>query len=436
MKDRFFRFSSRLGTGILAFVLASGCSSPAVVLTPQPAVSAVPLNAAGTPQLRHVFVLILENQAEDNTFGSTMPVPYLQNTVMAQGAFIPNYWGTSHFSLGNYVSLVSGQSATTANQADCGTYSQILDGTTVGAYNQLQGNGCIYPPSIKTLADQLTGANFTYKGYMQDMGLDPTREGATCGQTQPTATTGAYGVKDDTGRAQPASATNPQDQYAQRHNPFVYFSSLIASGSCARNVVPLNDNTLTSDLQSIATTPNFSFITPNLCDDGHDVPCKAPGSASETNGDYSNENAFLQKWVPIITRSPAFQQDGLLMITFDESSPAKNPTVGTDTTFDGTSCCNETSETDPNTATPGIPVGAGGLGITDGSGGGKTGTILLSPFIKPGTVSSASYNHYSALHAFEDQFGFSYLGFAGFPGTTGFGSDIFAQPYVRRPVAL
>ena len=164
------------------------------------------------------------------------------------------------------------------------------------------------------------------------------------------------------------------------------------------------------------------------------MPCYAPGAAGNTNADYSNEEAFLMKWVPIITRSPAFVQDGLLMITFDESSPAKNANVGTDTTFDGTSCCQEAIEVDPNTTTPGQPPGSSG--ITDGSGGGKTGTLLVSPFIAPGTVTGRSYNHYAALRSIEDEFGLSYLGFAKFPGTMPFGSDIFGTTPTRHAIAL
>jgi hypothetical protein len=238
----------RLGLPLLAAALAS-CSSTTTI----PAVaSAATANVDGTPQLRHVFVLILENQAEDNTFGSLMPVPYLQNTVSAQGAFIPNYWGTSHFSLGNYVSFISGMSATTQNQGDCTTYTQILNSTTI-AYNQVSGNGCVYPSTTITLADQLVAAHFSWRGYMEDMGNDGTREGATCGQTQPTASSGTYGFPDLTLSAQPASSGHPQDQYAERHNPFVYFTSLLSSGSCLKNVVPLSDATLTNDLKSIAT---------------------------------------------------------------------------------------------------------------------------------------------------------------------------------------
>ena len=30
---------------------------------------------------------------------------------------------------------------------------------------------------------------------------------------------------------------------------------------------------LRTDLEQTATTPNLSYITPNLCNDGHDQPC-------------------------------------------------------------------------------------------------------------------------------------------------------------------
>ena len=89
---------------------------------------------------------------------------------------------------------------------------------------------------------------------------------------------------------------------------------------------------------------------------------------------------------------------------------------------------------DPNTATPGIPPGT--TGVTGGSGGGKTGTILLSPFIAPGTVTATAYNHYNALRSFEDEFGFPHLGFADFGGTVPFGSDVFGAAPARHTIAL
>jgi phosphatidylinositol-3-phosphatase len=98
------------------------------------------------------------------------------------------------------------------------------------------------------------------------------------------------------------------DQYATRHDPFVYFHSIVDSQDCAKNVVNLNN--LTSDLKSIDTTANFNLITPNTCDDGHDAPC-----VNGQPGGLTSADAFLKKWVPIITASPAFQKDGLLSST-------------------------------------------------------------------------------------------------------------------------
>ncbi len=425
----------RLAVALSLSTAAAGCSGGSSVAYSPKTLSA--------PPIKHVFTIILENQAYDNTFGTQMPVPYLSQTVAAQGASIPNYYGTSHFSLGNYLSLVSGQAVTTDNQDDCtnlapGVGSNYIDIASSGLapYGQVTGIGCIYPPATLTIADQLAGAGYTWKGYMEDMGNDPTREAATCGQP-----IGGIGAPDNTSSAQvppnydKGGTEMVTDQYAARHNPFVYFHSLLDSGACAQHVVPLNANTLPNDLASIATTPNYSFITPNLCDDGHDVPCKSPGSPST----YVNENAFLQKWVPIIAESPAFQKDGLLIITFDESSPSPNAVDGSYTVFDGTACCNEPSG--PNTSLPGTPNAAAAFGLTitgtvGNSGGGQTGTILVSPYIKPGTVTATPYNHYFTLHAIEDFFGLSHLGYAGYPYTTGFGTDVFGTTVQRYSVTL
>jgi hypothetical protein len=54
--------------------------------------------------------------------------------------------------------------------------------------------------------------------------------------------------------------------------------------------------------------------------------------------------------------------------------------------------------------------------------------VLLSRFIKPGTVSTVHYNHYSTLRYVEDQFGLEHLGYAGQKGLKVFGSDVFTQP--------
>ena len=140
---------------------------------------------------------------------------------------------------------------------------------------------------------------------MGDMGNDPARESATCGHPPLNST-------DFTQTAEAASTSVPLgDQYATRHDPFMYFHSIIDSPDCNTNVVNLNQ--LTNDLKSESSTPDFVFITPNLCDDGHDSPC-----VTGQPGGLVSADAFLQKWIPIIQSSRAYQRDGLIVINFDE----------------------------------------------------------------------------------------------------------------------
>jgi phosphatidylinositol-3-phosphatase len=63
-----------------------------------------------------------------------------------------------------------------------------------------------------------------------------------------------------------------------------------------------------------------------------------------------------------------------------------------------------------------------------GPGGGRVGAVLLSPFIKPGTVSTVDYNHYSSLRSIEDLFGLTHLGDAAMPRVKSFGPDVYTNP--------
>jgi len=251
------------------------------------------------------------------------------------GALVPNYYGVTHLSLGNYIALVSGQGSNPATQLDCQVYTNIRPGT-VGAGGQAIGTGCVYPERIKTVADQLQAAGLSWRGYMEDMGNDPASP-ATCRHPP-------LGTADTTQQARRG------DQYAARHNPFVYFHSLLDSGACARDDVPLDR--LPADLTTAARTPSLSFITPNLCDDGHDVPC-----ISGQPGGLVSADAFLRTWVPRIMSSAAYRHGGLIAVLFDESDGR-----------DASACCGEPKF--PNTVTNGGPH--------PGLGGGRTGAVLLS----------------------------------------------------------
>ena len=53
------------------------------------------------PKIRHVFLIVLENQAYRVTFGGRTPAPYLARTLPQRGALLRNYYGIGHMSLDN-----------------------------------------------------------------------------------------------------------------------------------------------------------------------------------------------------------------------------------------------------------------------------------------------------------------------------------------------
>jgi Phosphoesterase family len=220
---------------------------------------------------------------------------------------------------------------------------------------------------------------------MQDMGNDPTRESATC----------AHPAMNSADGTQKATA---KDNYATRHNPFMYFHSIIDSPLCKQRVVPLTE--LPRDLASEADTPAFSFITPSLCDDGHDAPC-----ADKRPGGLTSADDFLRTWMPRITASPAYVDGGLVIVTFDEADMT-----------DAGACCGEGPGL--NSPLPGV----------FGTGGGRVGAVMLSPYIQPGTTSPLPYNHYALLRSLETLFSVSPLGLAADTGLNVFGTDVFTRP--------
>lgn len=176
------------------------------------------------------------------------------------------------------------------------------------------------------------------------------------------------------------------DQYATRHNPFVYFASITSSPDCQNNVVDFT--AMAGDLKVTSTSPNLAYINPNLylCNDGHDAPC-----VDGRPGGLVSADEWLRQQVPAILDSPAFKQDGMLVVTFDESE-AKAPGPG---------------------------------GIPGGTAGGRVGALVVSPLVQGGTTSDTLYNHFSLLASIEDIFSLPRLGYAGAPGQKSFGADVF-----------
>src|SRR5262249_9189037 len=91
--------------------------------------------------IQHVMVIDLENENYDSTFGPNSPAVYLNQTLLKQGQLIQNYFATSHVSLGNYLSQVSGQAPTNSANNDCIDLASLTHPPIVGgSTNVTPGN--------------------------------------------------------------------------------------------------------------------------------------------------------------------------------------------------------------------------------------------------------------------------------------------------------
>lgn len=242
--------------------------------------------------IAHIFVIMDENQPASYIINNTY-APYI-NTLIKQSALATNYSGVTHPSLPNYLALTSG--STDGITTDCNPPSA----------------GCIV--NVKNIADLVAASGRTWKEYAESMP-------SSCYQY---------------------NAGN----YATKHNPFVYYSDIVNNQQlCASHVVPYTQ--MLTDLKSASTTPNFAFITPNLCNDMHNCGIAAGDS-------------WLSKNVPIILNSPAFTTTrSLLVITWDEGNASNN----------------------------------------------NVATIFAGSAAKSGFQTNQSFNHYSLLHTIENVWG-------------------------------
>jgi len=346
------------------------------------------------PAIKHVFVVMLDQEPYATAFGPASPAHYLTGTLEKKGELLVRYYGVAHEALAGGIGLLSGQGPTEATAVNCPTYNEVAP-VNSGPDGQVLGQGCVYPSSTPTLMGQLATKHLSWKAYVEGLG-EGTSPPNKC--THPIA-----GGADPSAAMLTPGATAPA--YQTWRNPFVYFGSITNSAACASQDVGINQ--LSHDLATPANTPDFSYIAPGPCDDGSPEAC-APGKASGMSG----ADVFLQKYVPQILTSPAFKKDGLLAITVD-NAPTKGEYA------DSSSCCGQ-----PHF--PNLPASSGPAKLSP-PGGGQVGLLLLSPFIKKGGgLAQETYNHYSLLATIEQIFGLPKLGYAGLPEVKPFSASLFS----------
>lgn len=373
------------------------------------------------PEIKHVFLIVLDGHGYDEAFGKESPSPYLATTLTGEGKLLSNYYAVAQGGLANEIALLSGQGPTPQTALNCPEYQTVAPGT-VSPEGQIEGDGCIYSAEVETLPGQLVAANLTWKAYVEDIG-----NGAAAGQPTSCRHPGLDGPD-------PNAAALPGDAFRTWRNPFVYFAGLTESPECAESDVGLDR--FAPDLEKAEETPSLSYIVPNACHDGSDTPCAPDQPAGLVAAE-----GFLKTVVPEITASPAYKEEGgLIAITFDQA-----PQAGPEP--DASSCC--TTPEYPNLPAPPAPASteppATGP-VKPTGGGGQVGMLLISPYLAPGTVEKdAYYNHFSFLRSIEELFGLEPLGYAAEPALTGFEPSLFdaapeestvaERPVAKRPAA-
>jgi hypothetical protein len=376
--------------------------------------------SGGLPLVKHVFVIMLSDQPYASVFGPSSSAPYLAKTLERRGELLVRYYAVAHDELANEIALVSGQGPTPQTEVNCPTYADVAPATP-GADGQVLGQGCLYPASTETLAGQLSAKHLTWRAYVEGASAasgsaagesqvgsgctHPALESAdpTVDQTLPAAQTTAGPAADQAPTAYEAAAGTA---YATFRNPFLYFHSVIDGSACAADDVGIGQ--LASDLASAHGAPSLSYIVPSLCDDGNPTPC-APGRPAGL----APAESFLHRVVPQILASKSYKHGGLLVITVDQA-----PSSGI--YADSSSCCGQPAF--PSLPPPPkLPDG----GTARPAGGGQVGALLLSPYVKPGTTSEETFNHFSLLRTIEDLFGLTHLGYAALPKVEAFGASVF-----------
>jgi hypothetical protein len=349
------------------------------------------------PAPTHIFVIMMENHGFSQIIGNNADAPFI-NDLATRGNVETNYFGVTHPSLTNYLSAISGSFQGIWD--DCKAGSDVLcapeefipgsgDGTAGDYLTAAQIASASATPHLfggANIVDQLAARGLSWRAYMQSM---PTVGSQVEYWPVINTSTGPVTVK----------------LYAQKHNPFMYFSDINYPGSPRlANIVPFDG--FAADLRS-GNVPNFVWISPDQCNDMHGISpssaalignptCGFPDSGLD-HGAIQLGDAFLKKTVPMIMHSRTWRTEpSSLVIVWDEDDYSG---------IDG--CC-------------GSPTGKNGVVL----GGGHAPLIVVNSNGN-GESTPVAANHYSLLATIEHLWHLPCLANACSIGHSGQLSDLF-----------
>jgi phosphatidylinositol-3-phosphatase len=273
------------------------------------------LLTAQIPNSNHVVVVLEENESYSAVIGSSS-MPYL-NSLASQNALAMQYYANTHPSIGNYFMLTAGQIITNNDALN----------TTV---------------NVDNIVRHLLTAGKTWKSYAESL-----------------PSVGYIG--------------GDQYPYVRHHNPLSYFSDVTNSSVQRLSLVPFTH--FASDLSNNAL-PNYSFVVPNENHNAHDCPTTPTGCTNAVK--LATADAWLKNNIAPLFNNPTFQQNGILIVVFDEG-------FNTDTAH----------------------------------GGGHVAAVVAGPGVRKGFKSTTFYQHQNILRTTLDA-----LGVHTYPGNGGSSADM------------
>jgi phosphatidylinositol-3-phosphatase len=282
--------SALRGTPIVSSVLL-GCACAALGCGSAPAgppLAIGPLGSLPRSHSSHVVVVVMENAEYGQVIGNPA-APFINGLARRYGLATASY-AVTHPSLPNYLALTAGSTA--GIDSDCTSCSV----------------------SAPNIVDQLAAAGLSWKAYLE-------------GIPRPCFTGGESGA------------------YAKRHNPFAYYRDIAGNADRCAHLVGFD--VLARDLRD-GTLPLYAWISPNLCDDGHDCALRTA-------------DRFLARTLPALIRE--LGPHGFLILTWDEGVSDRG-------------CCGSAH-------------------------GGQIATILAGPDVRSGARSGQPLDHYGVLATIE-----------------------------------
>jgi hypothetical protein len=278
-------------------------------------------NADDVDRFDHIFYIMMENHGTDEIIGNTTDAPNINQWARRYGV-ATNYYGVTHPSLPNYLAAISGDFQGIWDDCKAGADVTCAPEEFVPDSGDATSSLLLTPAEIVSatskphwfdganIVDQLEARRLTWKAYMQSI--------------PGTASTVEYAPVDIVN-----GVPVPRKVYAQKHNPFMYFSDIRNRPERMQQIVPFDE--FERDLQS-NEIPNFVWISPDQCHDMHGISaanaaavgipdCAAPASGLDHKV-IALGDQFLKTTIDAIMRSKAWHKNSAIVVVWDEDDYA------------------------------------------------------------------------------------------------------------------